>query len=82
MAFSLVFAILTLITLIMEVYVFLPIKSVYDPRVAVKVKLVETWVLSLFYMEIILRPPGFEAPQRMSEGIQRVRAALLTPAAR
>jgi len=30
------------------------------------------WVLGLFYTKIILRLPGFEAPQRMNEGIQRI----------
>ena len=76
MAFFLVFVIPTLIALVMEMYVFLPIKFIYDPRVAVKVKLVEMWVLGLFYTKIILRLPGFEAPRRMNEGIQRVRAGL------
>jgi hypothetical protein len=56
----------------------LPIKFIYDPRVVVKVKLVEIWVPSLFYTKIALRLPGFEAPQRMNEGIRRVRAGLLT----
>ena len=37
-----------------------------------KVKLVDMWVLGLFYTKIILRLPGFEAPQRMNEGILRV----------
>lgn len=78
MAFFLVFVIPTLIALVMEMYVLLPIKFTYDPRAMVKVKLVEMWVLGLFYTKIILRLPGFEAPQRMNEGIQRVRAALFT----
>jgi E3 ubiquitin-protein ligase MARCH6 len=77
MAFFLVFVIPTLIALVMEMYVFLPIKFIYDPRVAVRVKLVDMWVLGLFYTKIILRLPGFEAPQRMNEGIQRVSRALL-----
>lgn len=72
MAFFLVFVIPTLIALVMEMYVLLPIKFIYDPRVVVKVKLVDMWVLGLFYTKIILRLPGFEAPQRMNEGIQRV----------
>ena len=76
MAFFLVFVIPTLIALVMEMYVFLPIKFIYDPRAAVKVKLVEMWVLGLFYTKIILRLPGFEAPRRMNEGIQRVRKGL------
>ncbi|KAF9645711.1 hypothetical protein BDM02DRAFT_3130891 [Thelephora ganbajun] len=37
---------------------------VHDP------KLVEMWVLGLFYTKIILQLPRFEAPQRMNEGIQ------------
>ena len=78
MAFFLVFVIPTLIALVMEMYVFLPLKFAYNPRVAVKVGLVDIWVLGLFYTKIILRLPGFEVPQRMNEGIQRVRAALLT----
>lgn len=73
MAFFLVFVIPTLIALVMEMYVLLPIKFIYDPRAAVKVKLVEMWVLGLFYTKILLRLPGFEAPRRMNEGIQRVR---------
>ena len=77
MAFFLVFVIPTLIALVMEMYVFLPIKFIYDPRVAVRVKLVDMWVLGLFYTKIILRLPGFEAPQRMNEGIQRVSRVLL-----
>ena len=77
MAFFLVFVIPTLIALVMEMYVLLPIKFIYDPGVMVKVKLVEMWVLGLFYTKIILRLPGFEAPQRMNEGIQRVRVRLL-----
>ena len=73
MAFFLVFVIPTLIALVMEMYVLMPIKFIYDPRVAVKVKLVDMWVLGLFYTKIILRLPGFEAPRRMNEGILRVR---------
>ena len=73
MAFFLVFVIPTLIALVMEVYVLLPVKLVYDPEMVVRVKLVEMWVLGLFYTKIILRLPGFEAPRQMNEGIQRVR---------
>ena len=72
MAFFLVFVIPTFIALVMEMYVLLPIKFTYDPQAVVKVKLVEMWVLGLFYTKIILRLPGFEAPQRLNEGIQRV----------
>ncbi|KAF9644718.1 hypothetical protein BDM02DRAFT_3263386 [Thelephora ganbajun] len=72
MAFFLVFAIPTLIASVMEMYVLLPIKLIYDPNLVVKVKLAEMWVLGLFYAKIILRLPGFEAPQRMNEGIQRI----------
>jgi len=72
MAFFLVFVIPTFIALVMEMYVLLPIKFTYDPQAVVKVKLVEMWVLGLFYTKIILRLPGFEAPQRMNEGIQRI----------
>jgi E3 ubiquitin-protein ligase MARCH6 len=72
MAFFLVFVIPTLIALVMEVYVLLPVKLIYDPKLIVKVKLVEMWVLGLFYTKIILRLPGFEAPRHMNEGIQRV----------
>ena len=78
MAFFLVFVIPTLIALVMETYVLLPIKFVYDPRVVVRVKLVDMWVLGLFYTKIILRLPGFEAPRRMNEGIQRVNRASVT----
>ena len=77
MAFFLVFVIPTLIALVMEVYVLLPVKLIYDPRMAVRVKLVEMWVLGLFYTKIILRLPGFEAPRNMSEGILRVSRPLL-----
>ena len=76
MAFFLVFVIPTLIALVMETYVLLPIKFIYDPRVVVRVKLVDMWVLGLFYTKIILRLPGFEAPRRMNEGIQRVNGML------
>ncbi|KAF9644723.1 hypothetical protein BDM02DRAFT_3190349 [Thelephora ganbajun] len=69
MAFFLVFVIPTLIGLVMEMYVLLPIKLIYDPNLVVKVKLAEMWVLGLFYTKVILRLPGFEAPQRMDEGI-------------
>ena len=79
MAFFLVFVIPTLIALVMEMYVLMPIKFIYDPRVVVRVKLVDMWVLGLFYTKIILRLPGFEAPRRMNEGIQRVSEALLDP---
>ena len=78
MAFFLVFVIPTLIALVMEVYVLLPIKLIYDPKMVVRVKLVEMWVLGLFYTKIILRLPGFEAPRHMNEGILRVSAVLLT----
>jgi len=71
-AFFLVFVIPTLIALVMEMYVLMPIKFIYDPRVVVKVKLVDMWVLGLFYTKIILRLPGFEAPRRMNEGILRI----------
>ena len=77
MAFFLVFVIPTMIALVMEMYVLLPIKFIYDPGVVVKVKLVDMWVLGLFYTKIILRLPGFEAPQRMNEGIQKVSSVLL-----
>ncbi|KAF9643451.1 hypothetical protein BDM02DRAFT_3132426 [Thelephora ganbajun] len=50
MTFFLVFVIPMLMVLVMEMYVLLPIKLVYDPEL----------------------PPGFEAPQRMNEGIQRI----------
>jgi len=72
MAFFLVFVIPALIALVMEVYVLLPVKLIYDPGMAVKVKLVEMWVLGLFYTKIILRLPGFEAPRHMHDGIQRI----------
>ena len=78
MAFFLVFLIPTLIALVMEVYVLLPVRLVYDPRMMVRVKLVEMWVLGLFYTKIILRLPGFEAPRNMNEGIQRVSVVLPT----
>ena len=81
MAFFLVFVIPTLIALVMEMYVLMPIKFIYDPRVVVKVKLVDMWVLGLFYTKIILRLPGFEAPRRMNEGILRV-SGHLSPAVR
>ena len=76
MAFFLVFVIPTLIALVIEVYVLLPVKLIYDPKMLVRVKLVEMWVLGLFYTKIILRLPGFEAPRRMNEGIQRVSLSL------
>lgn len=76
MAFFLVFVIPTLIALVMEVYVLLPVKLTYDPRTVVRVKLVEMWVLGLFYTKIILRLPGFEAPRHMNDGIQRVSVVL------
>jgi len=83
MAFFLVFVIPTLIALVMEMYVLLPVKLAYDPRGLVRVRLVDMWVLGLFYTKIILRLPGFEAPQRMNEGIQRVsRGVTHPPAAR
>ena len=78
MAFFLVFVIPTLIALVMEVYVLLPVKLIYDPRMVVRVKLVETWVLGLFYTKIILRLPGFEAPRHMNDGILRVSVVFLT----
>ena len=78
MAFFLVFVIPTLIALVMEVYVLLPVKLVCDPKMVVRVKLVEMWVLGLFYTKIILRLPGFEAPRHMNDGIQRVSVMLLT----
>ncbi|KAF9643060.1 hypothetical protein BDM02DRAFT_1758261 [Thelephora ganbajun] len=68
MGLFLVFVIPTLIALAMEVYVLLPVKLVYDPKLVVKVKLAEMWVLGLFHTKIILRLPGFEAPQCMNEG--------------
>ena len=74
MAFFLVFVIPTLIALVMEVYVLMPVKLIHDPRVVVRVKFVEMWVLGLFYTKIILRLPGFEAPRRMNEGIQKASA--------
>lgn len=77
MAIFLVFVIPTLIALVMEVYVLLPIKLIYDPRMVVRVKLVEMWVLGLFYTKIILRLPGFEAPRHMNDGIQRVSVMFL-----
>jgi E3 ubiquitin-protein ligase MARCH6 len=78
MAFFLVFVIPTLIALVMEVYVLLPVKLIYDPRMVVRVKLVEMWVLGLFYTKIILRLPGFEAPRQMNDGIQRVSTTVLS----
>jgi E3 ubiquitin-protein ligase MARCH6 len=77
MAIFLVFVIPTLIALVMEVYVLLPVKLIYDPRMVVRVKLVEMWVLGLFYTKIILRLPGFEAPRQMNDGIQRVSVIFL-----
>ena len=77
MAFFLVFVIPNLTALVMEMCMFLPVKFICDPRAAVEVKLVEMRVLGLFYSKIILQLPGFEAPRRMNEGIQKVRAALL-----
>jgi len=82
MAFFLVIVIPTLIALVMEMYVLLPIRFIYDPKTVVKVNLVEMWVLGLFYTKIILRLPGFEAPHRMNEGIQRVRMWLFLPPSR
>jgi len=76
MAFFLMFVIPTMIALVMEMYVLLPIKFIYDPGVVVKVKLVDMWVLGLFYTKIIPLLPGFKAPQRMDEGVQRARFVL------
>ena len=76
MAFFLVFVIPTLIALVTEMYVLLPIKFAYNPGVVVRVRLVDMWVLGLFYTKIILRLPGFEAPRGLNEGIQRVSEAL------
>jgi len=77
MAFFLVFVIPTMVALVMEMYMLLPIKFTYDPGVVVKVKLVDMRVLGSSYTKIILLLPGFEAPPRMNEGIQRVSFVLL-----
>lgn len=45
----LVFVIPAPIALVMEMYVFLPIKFIYDSTVVVKVKLMEMWDPGLFY---------------------------------
>ena len=46
------------------------IKFAYDPRVVVKVRLVDIWALGLFYTKIILWLPRFEALQHMNEGFK------------
>jgi E3 ubiquitin-protein ligase MARCH6 len=77
MIFPLLLLVPTLIALVMEMYVPLPIKLMCDPRVAIRVKLVEMWVLGLLYTKITLRLPVFEALRRMNERIQRVRVGFL-----
>jgi E3 ubiquitin-protein ligase MARCH6 len=73
MAFFLVVVIPTLIALVVEVYLILPMRSINDPSLAIRIRLVDMWVLGLFYTKIILRLPGFEAPHKMNHGIQNVR---------
>ncbi|KAF9645856.1 hypothetical protein BDM02DRAFT_3189367 [Thelephora ganbajun] len=54
MVSSLAFAIPTLIALVVEKYVLLLVKLVHNPKLAVKVKSVEIWILGLFPTKTIL----------------------------
>lgn len=75
MAFFLVVVIPCLIAMVVEFYIILPVRSMSHPAIPIRIRLVDMWVLGLFYTKIILRLPGFEAPNQMNEGIQRVSVA-------
>jgi E3 ubiquitin-protein ligase MARCH6 len=72
MAFFLVVVIPSLIATVVELYIIFPVRSIFNPDIAIRIRLTDMWVLGLFYTKIVLRLPGFEAPNHMNDGIQRV----------
>lgn len=67
-----------LVTLVMDLYVILPIRLALDPTLNPKIKIVDAWALGLLYVKIAFHVHRIQPHTRISRGLQHVNRYLVS----
>jgi E3 ubiquitin-protein ligase MARCH6 len=62
----------TLIAIVMELYLILPVRYVIDPHTTPRIRIADMWCLGILYSKIALHASQFQPPSRVSLGIRNV----------
>lgn len=72
MLFWLGIVIPTLISLVFEAYVLLPLRLTFNPTMELRVRLVDMWMQGILYVNIMMKMRGVQAPTPVVSGIRRI----------
>lgn len=72
MVFTLGFVLPTLVAIVVELYLVLPLRLTLNPNMQVRLRIVDMWMLGILYMKIILRTRRMQAPSQFIRGVERV----------
>ena len=73
LAFFLGVVIPTLVALVVELYLVLPIRYAHNPEVELRVRVVDMWALGLLYSKIALRAHRLQGGGFLTRGIEQVK---------
>lgn len=62
----------TLVALVVELYLVLPIRHAYNPEMELRIRIVDMWALGLLYSKIALRAHRMQAEGFLARGIEQV----------
>lgn len=72
MAFCLGIVIPTLIAIVMELYVILPVRHEFHPESQPRIRIVDMWALGLLYTKVLLRVQRVQPMGRIARGVESV----------
>ena len=72
MMLSLGIVIPTLLAIVIDLYIILPIRFSLDPTLTPRIRIVDTWALGLLYAKIAFHAHRIQPPNRITRGLQHV----------
>ncbi|EKM50520.1 uncharacterized protein PHACADRAFT_263859 [Phanerochaete carnosa HHB-10118-sp] len=73
MALCLGFVIPTLIAIVVELYVILPVRHEFQPETQPRIRIVDMWALGLLYTKVLLRVQRMQPMGTIARGVQSIR---------
>lgn len=74
LVFTLGFVLPTLVALVVELYIVLPLRLTINPALPVRIRIVDMWMLGILYTKILLRTRRMQVRSPLMRGIDRVSA--------
>ncbi|CAL1715156.1 unnamed protein product [Somion occarium] len=63
----------TLVALVVELYIVLPVRHAYNPDMELRIRIVDMWALGLLYSKIALRAHRVQADGLLAHGIEQIK---------